>query len=149
MALLLGTAIATAAHDRLPLAQITGAALAIPLLFLVFGLLRAVWALKASGSIPWGDAASALRVWFALSWTVTMADVRGLLVFRARFLRTPKRRQGISSWAQALRSARFETTLGTVAVLAALAMEVRALSVTTTILALLLLFQGSVYLCAP
>ena len=147
--LLLGTAVATAAHDRLPVAQITGAVLVIPLLFLVFGLLRAVWALRASGTLTWRDAGSALRVWFALSWTVTMADIRGLLVARARFLRTPKRKAGMTSWARALLSARFETGLAAVAVLAAATMEVRALSVTTTVLAILLLFQASVYLCAP
>ncbi len=147
--LLLGTAVATAAHDRLPVAQITGAVLVIPLLFLVFGLLRAVWALRASGRLTWRDAGAALRVWFALSWTVTLADIRGLLVSRASFLRTPKRREGISSWAQALRSSRFETTLAVAAVLAAAAMEVRAFSFTTSVLAVLLLLQASVYLCAP
>ncbi len=147
--LLLGSAIATAAHHRLPVAQITGAVLVIPLVFLAFGLLRAVWALRASGDLTWGDAGRALRVWFALSLTVTRADIQGLLVAKARFLRTPKRRDGMGSLAQALRSARAETTLAVASILAAVAMEVRSLGVTTTILAALLLFQGSVYLCAP
>jgi|GEM_PF-6206358 len=147
--LLLGTAVATAAHDRLPVAQITGAVLVIPVLFLGFGLLRAVWALRASGQLTWRDAGSALRVWFALSWTVTMADIRGLLVAKARFLRTPKRKEGMNTWGRALLSARFETTLAAVAVLAAAAMEVRAPGLTTTVLAVLLLFQAFVYLCAP
>lgn len=147
--LLLGTAIATAAHHRLPVAQITGAVLVIPLIFLVFGLLRAVWALRASGTLSWGDAARALRIWFALSWTVSLADLRGLLISRAQFLRTPKRREGISSWVQALRSCRMETLVAVAAVLAAGAMEVRSFGLTTTILAALLVFQGSVYLCAP
>ena len=147
--LLLGSAIATAAHHRLPVAQITGAVLVIPLVFLAFGLLRAVWALRASGDLTWGDAGRALRVWFALSLTVTRADIQGLLVAKARFLRTPKRRDGMGSLAQALRSARAETTLAVASILAAVAMEVRSLGVTTTILAALLLFQGSVYLGAP
>ena len=147
--LLLATAIATAAHHRLPVAQLTGAVLVIPVVFLAFGLLRAVWALRASGDLTWGDAGRALRVWFALSFTVTRADLQGLLVARARFLRTPKRREGMGSLAQALRSARAETTLAVASILAALAMEVRSLGFTTTILAVLLLFQGSVYLCAP
>ena len=147
--LLLATAIATAAHHRLPVAQITGAVLVIPLIFLLFGLLRAVWALRASGTLSWGDAVRALRVWFALSWTVSLADLRGMLVSKARFLRTPKRREGMSSWAQALRSSRAETTVAVAAILAAGAMEVRSFGATTTVLAVLLLFQGSVYLCAP
>ncbi|MGH7609094.1 MAG: glycosyltransferase [Candidatus Dormibacteria bacterium] len=147
--LLLATAAATAAHHRLPVREITGAVLVIPLLFLVFGLLRATWAMRRSGQLSWGDAVRALRVWFALSWTVALADVRGLLVAKARFLRTPKRRSGISGWRQALRSARPETALALAAVAAAAAMEVRAFGVTTTILAVLLLFQAAVYLSAP
>ncbi|HUY10469.1 MAG TPA: glycosyltransferase [Candidatus Dormibacteraeota bacterium] len=147
--LLLATAIATAAHQRLPVRQITGAVLVIPLLFLIFGLLRAVWAMRRSGELTWGDAVRALRVWFALSWTVALADIRGLLALKASFLRTPKRRGGLSGWLQALRSARPETSLAVAAVAAAAVMEVRALSVTTTLLAVLLLFQAAVYLSAP
>ncbi len=147
--LLLATAIATAAHHRLPVAQLTGAVLVIPLVFLTFGLLRAVWALRASGDLTWGDAGRALRIWFALSLTVTRADIQGLLVAKAQFLRTPKRRDGMGSLARALWSARAETTLALASILAAVAMEVRSFGFTTTILAALLLFQGSVYLCAP
>jgi cellulose synthase/poly-beta-1,6-N-acetylglucosamine synthase-like glycosyltransferase len=147
--LLVATAVATAAHERLPVRQITGAVLVIPLLFLIFGLLRAVWAMRRSGELSWGDAVRALRVWFALSWTVAMADVRGLLALKASFLRTPKRRGGLSGFRQALRSARPETSLAVVAVGSAAVMEVRALSVTTSLLAVLLLFQAAVYLSAP
>ncbi|HEY6537995.1 MAG TPA: glycosyltransferase [Candidatus Dormibacteraeota bacterium] len=147
--LLLATAIATAAHERLPVRQITGAVLVIPLLFLIFGLLRAVWAMRRSGQLTWPDAVRALRVWFALSWTVALADIRGLLALKATFLRTPKRRGGLSGWRQALRSARPETALAAAAVLAAAAMELRALSLTASLLAVLLLFQAAVYLSAP
>jgi hypothetical protein len=129
--------------------EITGAVLVIPLLFLIFGLLRAVWAIRGSAELGWGDAIRALRVWFALSWTVAMAGVRGVLVSKASFLRTPKRRGSLSSWRQALRAARPETCLAAAAVAAAAVMEVRAFSLTTTILAVLLLFQAVVYLSAP
>jgi cellulose synthase/poly-beta-1,6-N-acetylglucosamine synthase-like glycosyltransferase len=147
--LLLATALATATHQRLPVREITGAVLVIPLLFLIFGLLRAVWAIRGSAELGWGDAIRALRVWFALSWTVAMAGVRGVLVSKASFLRTPKRRGSLSSWRQALRAARPETCLAAAAVAAAAVMEVRAFSLTTTILAVLLLFQAVVYLSAP
>ncbi|MGC2207633.1 MAG: glycosyltransferase [Candidatus Dormiibacterota bacterium] len=147
--LLVATAAATAAHHRLPVRQITGAVLVIPLLFLVFGLLRAIWAMRRSSELTWGDAVRALRVWFALSWTVALADIRGMLSAKARFLRTPKRRGGLSSWRQALRSARLETAVAAVAILAAAAMEVRAPSLTTAILGVLLLFQAAVYFSAP
>lgn len=147
--LLVATAIATAAHHRLPVRQITGAVLVIPLLFLIFGLLRAVWAMRRSSELTWGDAVRALRVWFALSWTVALADFRGLLSTKASFLRTPKRRGGLSSWGQALRSARAETAVAAAAVLAAAVMEVRAPSLTTAILGVLLVFQAAVYFSAP
>jgi cellulose synthase/poly-beta-1,6-N-acetylglucosamine synthase-like glycosyltransferase len=147
--LLLATALATAAHQRLPVREITGAVLVIPLLFLIFGLLRAVWAIRGSAELGWGDAIRALRVWFALSWTVALAGVRGVLVSKASFLRTPKRRGSLSSWRQALRAARPETCLAIAAVAAAGVMEVRAFSLTTSLLAVLLLFQAVVYLSAP
>ena len=147
--LLLATAAFTAAHERLPVRQITGAVLVIPLLFLIFGLLRAVWAMRRSGELSWGDAVRALRVWFALSWTVSLADIRGLLALKSTFLRTPKRRGGLSGWRQALRAARPETSLAVASVLAAAVMELRALSLTTSLLAVLLLFQAAVYLSAP
>ncbi|MGA8426861.1 MAG: glycosyltransferase, partial [Candidatus Dormiibacterota bacterium] len=147
--LLVATAAATAAHHRLPVREITGAVLVIPLLFLIFGLLRAVWAMRRSSDLTWGDAVRALRVWFALSWTVALADIRGVLSAQARFLRTPKRRGGLSSWRQALRSARAETAIAIAAVLAAAAMEVRAPSLTTAILGALLVFQATVYFSAP
>ncbi|MGH7610799.1 MAG: glycosyltransferase [Candidatus Dormibacteria bacterium] len=147
--LLLATAAATAAHHRLPVREITGAVLVIPLVFLGFGLLRASWAMRRSGGLSWGDALRALRVWFALSWTVALADLRGLLTSKAIFLRTPKRRSGLGNVRQALRSARPETALAVAAVAAAVAMEARAFSITATLLALLLLFQAAVYLSAP
>ena len=147
--LLVATAIATAMHHRLPLRQLTGAVLVVPLVFLVTGILRAVWAMRRTTGCTWGDALRALRCWFAMSWVVTLACLRGLISSRAEFLRTPKRKEGGSSLLTAMRTSRMETVLTVLALAAAGAMLVRSPSWTTAALAALLLFQGWLYLNAP
>ena len=142
--LLLGTAIATAMHHQLPVRRVTGSALVIPFLFLVTGLLRAVWAMRIATACTWGDALRALRVWFALSWVVTLACLRGLMGAETAFLRTPKRAEE-SSWLHALRSSRGETILMVSAWIAAVAMVVRAPYPPVIALALLLALQGWIY----
>lgn len=147
--LLIATAVSTADHHRLPIREITGAVLVVPFLFMLLGLLRAAWAMRRTDRLSWPDAVRAVRIWFALSWTVALANLRGLLTSRARFLRTPKRREGESGWRLALRSARMEATVGVLAVAAAAGMLVRAPSLTTAILAIMLTTQAAVYLSAP
>src|SRR5437879_7642613 len=71
--LLIATAVATALHHQLPLRRLTAAVLAIPLAFAAPGLTRALWAMRATTGCTAGDALRALRVWFALSWVVTLA----------------------------------------------------------------------------
>ena len=147
--LLLLTAVAIGLHHRLPVRQLTGAVLVIPLVFLGTGLLRALWAMRVTTGCSWGDAVRALRVWFALSWVVTLACLRGLVRSQAEFLRTAKRKEGESSLWHALRSSRTETALSVCAALAAIAMIVRAPSFATGVLAVLLLFQAWLYASAP
>ncbi|TMC50223.1 MAG: glycosyltransferase [Chloroflexi bacterium] len=147
--LLLLTAVAIGLHHRLPVRQLTGAVLVIPLVFLGTGLLRAMWAMRVTTGCSWGDAVRALRVWFALSWVVTLACLRGLVRSQAEFLRTAKRKEGESSLWHALRSSRTETALSACAVLAAIVMIVRAPSFATGVLAVLLLFQAWLYASAP
>jgi cellulose synthase/poly-beta-1,6-N-acetylglucosamine synthase-like glycosyltransferase len=143
--LLLATAIATAMHHQLPIRRITGAALAVPLAFLVTGVLRAVWAIRATSKCGWRDAFNALRIWFALSWVVTLACIGGLVTKKPAFLRTPKRQQGQATLLRALRSSRTEAVLAAAAVLGTAAMLLRTPSWATVALGLLLLFQGFLY----
>jgi hypothetical protein len=143
--LLLATAVATATHHRLPLRQLTGSVLVVPVVFLLTGVARALWAMRRTTGCGWGDAGRALRCWFAMSWVVALACVRGLISSRAEFLRTPKRRQGESSWRKALRTSRTEAFLAVAGVLACATMWVRAPSGTTLALGVLLLFQGWLY----
>jgi cellulose synthase/poly-beta-1,6-N-acetylglucosamine synthase-like glycosyltransferase len=147
--LLLGTAFATALHHRLPLRQLTGAVLVVPLVFLVTGMGRALWALRRTTGCSWGDALRALRCWFAMSWVVALACARGLVTSRAVFLRTPKRRTDDSSLLRAMGSSRAETLLVAAAVAGTALMIVASPGWTTVALGSLLLFQAWLYLSAP
>src|SRR3989442_9962716 len=147
--LLLFTAIATASHHQLPIRSLTGAVLGLPIAFLATGLLRAVWAMKLKTRCTWRDAIAGLQVWFALSWVVTLACLRGLLRFHTAFLRTPKFKEGEASVIKAFRAAQMETLLAATGVAAAAVMLVRAPSIPTVALAVLLLFQAAIYANAP
>ncbi|HEX4756154.1 MAG TPA: glycosyltransferase [Candidatus Dormibacteraeota bacterium] len=146
--LLLATALATSMHERLPIRQLTGAVLVIPLAFAATGVLRATWAMRRACFATLRDSFYALRVWFALSWVVTLACVRGLVQKQAEFLRTPKSKEG-GSLLSALRASRGETVLTVAAVLGGAAMLIRSPSFATVVLGLLLLFEAFVYSSAP
>jgi len=143
--LLIATAIATAGHHRLPLRQLTGSVLVVPIVFLVTGVARAMWAMRRTTGSTWRDAFKALRCWFAMSWVVALACARGLVSSRAEFLRTPKKKEGESSWLKALRTSRMETLLALTALVCAALMLLTTPSWTTAALGVLLLFQGWLY----
>jgi cellulose synthase/poly-beta-1,6-N-acetylglucosamine synthase-like glycosyltransferase len=147
--LLLLTAVAIGLHHRLPVRQLTGAVLVVPLVFVATGLGRALWALRRTTGCTLGDAVRALRVWFALSWVVSLACARGLVSRRAEFLRTPKRKEGEATLLQALRTSRAETAIAVAAVAGAVAVVVRTLQVATAVLAVLMLFEAFLYSSAP
>jgi hypothetical protein len=146
--LLLATALATSLHERLPVRQLTGAVLVVPLAFAGTGMLRAVWALRRACHATTRDALNALRVWFALSWVVTLACVRGLVQKHAEFLRTAKSKEG-RSLLGALRASRTESLLVVAGVAGAATMLVRSPGFATVVLSVLLLFEAFVYSNAP
>jgi cellulose synthase/poly-beta-1,6-N-acetylglucosamine synthase-like glycosyltransferase len=143
--LLLVTATAAFFEHRLPVREITGPAVLVPLVFLVSGVGRALWALRVRSATSWGDAFRALRVWFALSWVVTLACLRGLISRHAAFLRTPKKKAGRGTILQALRSSLAESSLTGLALLAAVVIIVATPSVATAVLAILLVYLAGVY----
>jgi cellulose synthase/poly-beta-1,6-N-acetylglucosamine synthase-like glycosyltransferase len=149
MLLLLLTALSTAMHHQLPIRRLTGVALGLPIVFLATGLLRAVWAMKLKTRCTWRDAIAGLQVWFALSWVVALACLRGLVRFHTTFLRTPKVMDREASVIKAFRSAQMETLLASAGLAAAAVMLLRAPSVATAALAVLLLFQAGIYANAP
>src|SRR5439155_1425783 len=79
------------------------------------GVLRGLWALRRAERCSWGDALHALGIWFALSWVVTLAVVRGLLSRQAAFLRTPKQKATRNRLWPAVRSSAVESTLALLA----------------------------------
>ena len=147
--LLLLTAAAAVLHHRLPIREITGPVLIVPLAFLVTGVLRGLWALRRAEHCSWGDAMRALGIWFALSWTDTLAVLRGLWSGRAAFLRTPKQKEGGNRLWPAIRSSAFESLVAVLAVLGAIVMLIAAPAIATAILAIMLLFEAWVFASAP
>src|SRR5256886_13281248 len=130
-------------HHQLPIRRLTGVALGLPIAFLATGLLRAVWAMKLKTRCTWRDAIAGLQVWFALSWVVTVACLRGLLRFHTAFLRTPKFKEGEASVIKAFRAAQMETLLAATGVAAAAAMPGRTPPLPTLAPARLLLVQAA------
>ena len=147
--LLLLTAAAAVLHHRLPIREITGPVLIVPLAFLVTGVLRGLWALRRAEHCSWGDAVRALGIWFALSWVDTLAVVRGLWSGRAAFLRTPKQREGGNRLWPAIRSSAFESLVAVLAIVGAVIMLIAAPAIATAILAIMLLFEGWIFASAP
>jgi cellulose synthase/poly-beta-1,6-N-acetylglucosamine synthase-like glycosyltransferase len=146
--LLLLTAALTVLHHRLPVREIVGPLALVPLLFLVTGVGRALWAIRATSGCSFGDAVRCLRCWFALSWVVALACLRGLVRREAAFLRTPKHKEGQSVW-QAIQASRTESIIAALAVVAAVAMVVSAVSPPTIVLAILLGWLALLYSSAP
>src|SRR5207302_8510473 len=91
----------------------------------------------------------AMRVWFALSWVVSLACLKGLTGARAAFLRTPKRREEEAGWLHAIRSAKAETLISFAGLLGAIGMVVASPYPSTIALAALLLFQSLAYANGP
>jgi cellulose synthase/poly-beta-1,6-N-acetylglucosamine synthase-like glycosyltransferase len=148
--MLLATAVGVALGHRFPIRPLLGPLVLVPLSFLFAGVMRALWALRAtSPSCTWGDAARALRIWFSLSWVVMLATVAGLVRDRAEFLRTPKVRGGRRTVLRAILEARAETVIGVAGVIGALLMLRTSLTPAVGVLALMLVFEASVYLSAP
>ena len=143
------TALGIAFNHRLPVRQLTGALVIVPLLFLVAGLLRATWALRSAERCTWGDAVRALRIWFALSWAVTLACLAGLFKEGAVFLRTPKHKEGQATLVAALGACKTETGLGLLALFSAVAMLIQARNLPFFILGGMLVFQAMLYFSAP
>jgi cellulose synthase/poly-beta-1,6-N-acetylglucosamine synthase-like glycosyltransferase len=146
--LLLLTAAVTVVHHRLPVREIVGPLALVPVLFLLTGVGRALWAIRVTARCSFGDAVRCLRCWFALSWVVTLACLRGLVRREAAFLRTPKRAEQRSVW-QAIRASRAESLIAALAGAAGIAIVISAFSIGTVALAVLLIWLALQFSSAP
>jgi cellulose synthase/poly-beta-1,6-N-acetylglucosamine synthase-like glycosyltransferase len=134
--------------NHLPMRQLTGAVLAIPILFILSGLLRLVWALRVRSGASFRQALGAVGVLFSLSWVVAQACVLGLVRPQGVFLRTPKARSN-SSVIKAATSTRTEGMLVVAAVMVGAGILLLRPGSLATFIAGLVMMQGFIYANAP
>lgn len=77
--------------QALLLQPIAASAVFMPFLFITFGILKMLWALRLRLQCSLADAHRAFLILLSLTWVVTMACALGLTRRQGRFLRTPKR----------------------------------------------------------
>jgi cellulose synthase/poly-beta-1,6-N-acetylglucosamine synthase-like glycosyltransferase len=97
----------------LALRPLVGLFVAVPVLLLVSGVVKAVWGLRVRLQARWGEVLSVFGIWLALTWAGALACIQGLVLRGGAFLRTPKfrERQGLK---QAAREAKGELALALV-----------------------------------
>jgi hypothetical protein len=143
-AFVIATAIGVIIGRPFVVQQLTGIGLVLPLAFIVLGLVRYLWALRATTGASPALALAALRVNLSLSWVIALACVRGLVQERGVFLRTPK-----FAGAPAIREIRMvwvETLAGALAVLLLALVIARAgFSSVGLVMAGLLAWAGLIY----
>ncbi len=90
---------------------LAGAIAVVPLVFLVLGLGRFLWALRHRLNLNLAQSLRAMGSFFSLSWVVTLASVQGLIQPRGVFLRTSKSK-GDSNLLRAFVVTQWETGIG-------------------------------------
>jgi cellulose synthase/poly-beta-1,6-N-acetylglucosamine synthase-like glycosyltransferase len=76
--------------DSVLLQPFNNATLYVPLVFILFGIMKMVWALRIRLGCNMSDAYRAFMVLISLTWIVSLACVQGLVKKEGVFLRTPK-----------------------------------------------------------
>lgn len=89
MILLIGTA-SLLAGNTLNSHPLVGGIVMIPPLFILFAVMRFIWALRIRSKSSWRGAIDALTLLMGLTWVVALACIRGLVSRKGVFLRTPK-----------------------------------------------------------
>lgn len=145
--LLLGVvfALSPLAFGVRPLAS---ALVAVPALFLLFGLWRFLWVLRHALRLSPREALLAMGNFFSLGWSVTLGAIQGLIQPQGVFMRTPKSRSR-SGLLRAVRSTQWETGIGLAALLAGGTLAAFKPQPATLVLAALMVWQAGLYLAAP
>ena len=126
----------------------TEAFVVLPIVLIGTNVMRALWGLRQALKLSWRRAASALTLWFALTWVVTLACIQAVVQRAGVFLRTPKTQSNVA-WARALQVTSLETIVGSLCVLAGVASFIHYPSFLTVGLMLLCFSQAMIYLSAP
>jgi cellulose synthase/poly-beta-1,6-N-acetylglucosamine synthase-like glycosyltransferase len=127
---------------------LTGPMIILPAVFLLLNMSRFLWLLKTILKLPWCKALRSMYSFFSLSWVIALATIQGLVQSGGVFLRTPKSK-GRSKVAQALASTRWEMLLGLAVLLIGISVWIVRPSIPAALLALMLVWQSSIYLSAP
>ncbi len=127
---------------------LTGVLAVVPVIFLLLGLWRFLWALRYRLKLTLGQAVRAMGSFFSLSWVVTLASIQGLIQPRGVFLRTPKSKSH-SNLLRALRVTQWETGLGIACGVVGLSLAGHLPTLAGWIVVIFLLWQTSFYLSAP
>jgi cellulose synthase/poly-beta-1,6-N-acetylglucosamine synthase-like glycosyltransferase len=172
-ALLLLTSLLLLLGHPAQLPVLGGPLLLLPVTFWATSLLRTLWGLRATRRCTWGEALGAVAVLWSMGWVVTLASLQGALRPRGVFLRTPKVQR--ANLLRVLSSTTAETLLGGACWVVGLALlgshlpsvlagtgaqrqvsEATAggmpwwlVDTSATVLGVLALLQGCVYLAAP
>jgi hypothetical protein len=132
------------------LQPLAGATLLAPPLFVLFSVLRFLWAFRIRAVCTWRDALDALTILLGLTWVVAHACFQGLVSRQGVFLRTPK--QGDRpTLGDAVRIVRWELLVAALCLAAATAVAAGGLPDPRSargVLLLLLVWQAAIYLSA-
>jgi cellulose synthase/poly-beta-1,6-N-acetylglucosamine synthase-like glycosyltransferase len=126
---------------------LTGPLMILPAIFLVLNLWRFVWVLRHTLRLSWPLALRAMYGLFSVGWVVTLACFQGVIRSEGVFLRTPKIKGNLQAL-NALRITQWETGLGLLCLVTALATIMANLNSNTLFLAALLIWKSSLYLSA-
>ncbi len=127
---------------------LAGGIAVVPLIFLILGLGRFLWALRYRLKLNWMRALRAMGSFFSLSWVVTLASIQGLIQPRGVFLRTSKSK-GNSNLLRALIVTQWESGIGIACGLTGLFLAISNPPFEGWLTVIFLFWQMSLYLAAP
>ncbi|HLI56782.1 MAG TPA: glycosyltransferase, partial [Actinomycetota bacterium] len=139
---LVGTGLSLLITGHIGLPPLLGAAVLLPAVLMVSGVMRALWALRVSTGMSLRRSLYAFLNWLCLSWTVSLADIQALFRSEGVFLRTPKWK-GEGSLGEAVRAAKAETLI--TALLWGMGVVVLVVAHASIFFAALFFWQGGIY----
>ena len=129
---------------------LAGGIILVPPLFILFALMRFIWAFRIRSNCTWRSAIDALTILLGLTWVVALACIRGLVSREGVFLRTPKQGEQPRLFDSA-RIVQMELLMGSTCLIGAAALLREKGSTLNSVWGItlgLLLWQAATYLAA-
>ena len=142
---ILTTSVSFIVGVKLPLRDVVAAALLVPALSIIIGVLRTAWALRITTGCTWTEGLGTFMSMVSLSFTIARACLSAIRYKNGVFLRTPKF-QASGSLVQALRSATWELALGGIMALTIPVLIISYRESYSLLVAAILAWHASVYL---